>query len=65
MKIELDINSCKQCPFWKEGPYQSTDGFDHGYDWICTKANKTIAGFVEWHEVNKIKIPEWCPVKIK
>lgn len=63
MKIQLEITSCKQCPFWKEGPRESTDGWDSGNDWNCTKANKLIAGFVEWYD--KIEIPKWCPVKIK
>lgn len=65
MKIELEISSCSDCPFWKRGNRQSTDGFDEGYDWTCTKANKMIAGFVEWHEVNKVEIPKWCPIKVK
>ena len=25
---------------------------------------KLIQGAVEWHEESKIKIPEWCPIKI-
>ncbi len=66
MKIQLDIKSCKECPFWKEGPSETTDGFDRGNDWICTKnKNKIIAGFVEWHEVNKTPVPEWCPIKVE
>ena len=62
MKVQLEIKSCKECPFFKEGPTESTDGFDSGNDWICKKKNKKIAGFVEWRD--KIEIPEWCPVKI-
>lgn len=53
-KVILDLKSCNVCPYWKEGQRESTDGFDSGNDWICTKKkNKIIAGFVEWHEVNK------------
>lgn len=58
----IQISSCKQCPFFKEGPDESTDGFDRGNDWMCgAKENKIISGFVEWHEVDKIQIPKWCP----
>jgi hypothetical protein len=58
----IKITSCRKCPFFKEGPNETTDGWDRGNDWICTaKDNKIIRGFVEWHEVEKIEIPEWCP----
>lgn len=63
MKIEIEIKSCKECPHFKEGHRQSTDGFDSGHDWYCKKARKQIAGFVEWHEEKKIPIPKWCPCK--
>lgn len=65
--IELEISSCRHCPHFKEGHRQSTDGFDSGYDWFCThNGNKRmISGFVEWHELDKIEIPNWCPFKKK
>ncbi len=63
-KITIEISSCKQCPFFKEGPRESTDGWDSGHDWICTSKDKIIAGFVEWHEEKKVPIPEWCPAKV-
>lgn len=64
--IMTNINkTCKDCSYWKEGQDDSTDDFDRGNDWICTKMNKIIAGFVEWHEVNKILIPHWCPLLLK
>jgi len=62
MKIILDINSCRECPFFKITGTSSTDGFDRGEEWFCSKAEKQIATFVEWHE--KPKIPEWCPIKV-
>lgn len=66
-KITIDIKTCKSCPFFKEGPDESTDAFDRGNDWLCTakKEVRIIAGFVEWHEVDKIPVPDWCPVKSK
>lgn len=65
--IQTKIKSCRQCPFFKEGPTESTDGFDSGNDWICQHGGKkkVIAGFVEWHEVNKTRIPDWCPIRLK
>jgi len=65
MLIQLEIKTCKECPFWHEGNRSSTDGFDSGYDWKCLKANKMIATFVEWHEVDSVEIPKWCPAKVK
>lgn len=65
--IKIEITTCRQCPFFKEGPMQSTDGWDRGHDWICTKmeGERKIAGFVEWHEIDKIPVPDWCPVKVE
>lgn len=66
--ITTQITTCRKCPFFKEGNFSSTDGFDRGADWICqhekTKG-KIIAGFVEWHEENKTPIPKWCPIRTK
>lgn len=63
MKITVEIKNCKDCPFWKKGPMQSTDGFDSGSDWFCGKTGNLIQGFVEWHEVKDVEIPDWCPLK--
>jgi hypothetical protein len=64
MQIVIDIKNCKECPHFEQGPRQSTDGLDGGYDWFCKKADKQIATFVEWHEEKRVKIPNWCPCKI-
>lgn len=65
-KAVIEITHCKDCPFLDVGMRQSTDGFDEGHDWRCKKADmKMIEGFVEWHEVNKITVPNWCPIKSK
>lgn len=63
--INIEIQSCKQCPFFKEENHYSTDGFDSMVDWMCTKSNhkRKIQGAVEWHEESKIKVPEWCPAQ--
>lgn len=70
----------KSVVFWPEDPEESVaekpiiielyhDIFQikQGKNWLCThdkSKGKIIAGFVEWHEVNKIEIPKWCPVKV-
>lgn len=61
--INIEIQSCKQCPFFKTKNPWSSDGFDSMVDWICSKKdpNKVIQSAVEWHEESKIKIPDWCP----
>lgn len=65
VKIEIEINSCKDCAYFKTDNYYTTDGWDVMEDWICKKMNKKIQGCVEWHEESKIRIPDWCPFKNK
>jgi hypothetical protein len=65
MKIQVEIQSCKECPHFDTANHWSSDGWDRMEDWVCKKAGKTIQGYVEWHEEKKIKIPEWCPIKIE
>lgn len=65
MRIAIEIESCKQCPFFSIANPWSTDGFDHMEDWICDKEGRKIQGSVEWHEEKSIKIPDWCPAKIE
>ncbi len=62
-KIEIEIKSCKECPFFSEENPFSSDGWDRMIDWVCTKKVKNIAVAVEWHE--DINVPEWCPIKIQ
>jgi len=65
-KIEIEIKSCQQCPFFKQERMYTSDSLETAFDWFCTKSyNRKIQGYVEWHEENKIKIPEWCPIIIK
>lgn len=65
-KIVIEINSCRECPFFKTSNEWSSDGFDKMQDWICTKLNpnKKIKTNVEWFEYSKINVPEWCPIKL-
>jgi hypothetical protein len=65
MKIQLEIKTCKECPFFEEKRMYTADSWEMPYDWFCKKAkNRKIAGYVEWHEEDKVEIPKWCPVKI-
>ena len=62
----LEITNCNQCPHKAETNHYSTDGWDHMVDWQCKEnKNKKIQGAVEWHEVSKIKVPKWCPLRVK
>lgn len=66
MKIELEIKSCKECPFFERKRFWTEDSFEEAYDWHCKKMDDMkIQGYVEWHEEKSIEIPEWCPVKVK
>lgn len=65
-KIEIEIKTCQECPFFKEERYYTADSFEHAHDWFCKKKkNKKIAGYVSWNEEKDIPIPDWCPVKVK
>lgn len=65
-EIKLEIKNCLECPFLEYKRYYSPDSFEvPSYDWYCKKFNnKSIRGYVEWHEENKIQIPDWCPIRI-
>lgn len=69
--IKLEINTCKDCPFFHSERIYTADSFERPFDWFCKKVTvgkdknpKLIEGYVEWHEEKKIKVPEWCPIKI-
>jgi len=60
--IEKEIDSCQECPNWKRARMYTSDSWEEAYDWFCKRRNdKKIAGYVEWHDVKDIKIPDWCP----
>lgn len=61
--IQIPVKICSECPHFKITNRSTTDGFDHGEEWTCTKENKVIAGFVEWREKDQVEIPKWCPFK--
>ncbi len=57
MKIVLDINSCRACPFFKTESQWASGGRHRMEDWLCTKINRKIQGGVEWHEEKVLKYP--------
>jgi len=62
----MEIKSCQSCPFFEQERYYTEDSWEIAFNWFCTKnEKKKIAGYVEWHEESKVKIPEWCPAKSK
>ena len=68
-KIVLEIKTCQQCPFFEKDRYYSGDSWETAFNWFCCKVkedgkSKKIVGYVEWHEEDKVEVPDWCPIKI-
>ena len=59
--VNIPITNCSKCPHFKSERYYTEDSFEMAFDWHCKKADKKIAGYVEWNEEKDIKIPKWCP----
>ncbi len=55
-KIELDIKTCNECPFYKWDEDNSCSN-DSGVSY-CKKAKENI----QWNDKYP-KIPKWCPLK--
>jgi hypothetical protein len=63
--VVLQMEICQDCPNMETANPWSSDGWDLMVDWVCKKANRTIQKSVEWHEVKKIEIPDWCPMSLE
>ena len=70
--IQLEVTTCQDCPFLASKRHYTEDSFEMAFDWFCGKSveqndgnPRQIAGYVEWNDVDNIKIPEWCPLKVK
>ena len=64
MKVQLEFKSCKECPFLEVKPVPSADSWSRPEAWFCKKEKeKKIDGYVDWYD--KVKIPEWCPIKVE
>jgi hypothetical protein len=66
-EIKFEITSCRQCPFFESRRMRTDDSWEFAFNWYCKKMNgKEIAGYIEWEsEAKAVKIPEWCPIKVK
>ena len=49
-KIVLDLESCKQCPFFKEERMYTEDSFEEPFDWFCMKMGE----IKKCMEINKV-----------
>ena len=65
MKIELEIDSCKQCPHFEAERMFTEDSWEEAYNWFCKHSTprRKIMGYVEWND--EPEIPEWCPIMVK
>jgi hypothetical protein len=65
--IILQINTCKECPFFKKVAVLASldDDLSNQSQWMCKKEYpaKVISKYVEWHQENKTPVPDWCPIK--
>jgi len=61
-KIVIEIHNCIKCPFISI--ITKSNEWNHVSTWTCGKNNTLIEDNIEWYEENKIKVPEWCPIKI-
>lgn len=59
--IAIKINNCSECPKCRK---DRTAGAGYALDYICTEANKEIAGYVEYASEIPTDVPEWCPLLI-
>lgn len=65
MKIQIEIKSCADCPYHYQTRVFTADSFENEYDLHCKKANKQIAIYVDWNKLTSVKVPKWCPCRIK
>jgi len=63
VKIEVEIESCANCPFVKIEKVYTGDSWEDVQKWMCTKENnKIIHSYHEWND--KTEVPKWCPIKV-
>jgi hypothetical protein len=61
-KIIVELDNCRRCPYCK-----SYRNFNAGlaYDYVCLKAKKEIASYVEYESEFPKEIPVWCPCSLE
>lgn len=63
-KIQLTIKNCQECPFFQKERNYTGDSFETEFKWTCNKKKRIIRHSVEWNEESRVKIPDWCPIKV-
>jgi hypothetical protein len=58
----IAIRDCSECVDRETSRVYTADSFEMVFSWVCSKADKLIAKYVETFDPNP-KIPEWCPRK--
>ena len=58
--IQLEINSCIECPKVK---VSRTPGAGSADDYFCTKNHRMVMAYVEWSSDVK-PVPDWCPLRV-
>ena len=61
-KIVVEIKDCRRCPYCKE--YRNLTA-SFAYDFVCLKAKKEIASYVEYENEFPKEIPVWCPCRLE
>jgi hypothetical protein len=63
MKItaKIDIDNCECCIYHKSYKVYTSDSFENVRKVHCTKLNKDVHSYLDWHE--DAKIPKECPFR--
>ena len=61
-KITVELDTCRKCPYCKS--YHNIDAW-HTYYYVCLKAKKEIAPYVEHESEFPKEIPIWCPCRLE
>ena len=59
--VFVGVGRCDECPFVK---VSRTPKAGYAHDFVCTKADKTIATYVEY-DSEIPPVPQWCPFRVK
>lgn len=66
IEVKIPLTTCRKCPHFSEERMYTADSFEIPFNWFCNHGEKRkIRGYVEWHEEDKIEIPNWCPFNDK
>ena len=61
--VNLQISSCKQCPFMRADRHYTADSFEMCFDWKCTKSAGAIIACLDWND-KEPPVPAWCPLPV-